>query len=270
MNTGAKVALIDALSATNTARIQVFAVPVGVVLAVGLSVHLVHAYWPHEKRQEHTDFAGFIFGGVAALYSVLLAFMVVVGWEGFNSADATTYTEANQLASVYGISRSLPLPQGAVIEGLTLKYAHTVIDKEWPLMDKGQSSQEAQALLFRMRDEVFAFKPQPGRQQALYEQAVVSVNDLYAARLDRLGAMRKKIPRPLWEVLVIGGVLTLGLGLTFAIQSKIVHIGMVGAYAVLITVSLLLIMNMQHPFTGQPHVDPEAFEVFLRGLPTPR
>ena len=270
MNAGEKATLIGALSATNTARIQVFVVPVGVVLAVGLSVHLVHTHWPHEKRQEHTDFAGFIFGGMAALYSVLLAFMVIVGWEGFNNASETTYTEASQLANVYSISRSLPSPQGAVIQGLTLRYAHTVIAKEWPLMDKGESSQEAQALLYQIRAAVFAFKPQSGQQQALYEQAVVSVNGLYTARLDRLNAMSTTIPRPLWEVLIIGGVLSLGFCLTFAIRSKIVHIGMVGAYAVLITVSLLLIMNLQHPFTGEPHVDPAAFEVFLRGLPTPR
>ena len=52
----------------------------GALLASGLGVYLVHRYWGHEKRREHTDVAGFIFAGVAVLYAVLLAFVVILGW----------------------------------------------------------------------------------------------------------------------------------------------------------------------------------------------
>jgi hypothetical protein len=103
-----------------------------VLLGCAVSVYLIHRYWAHEKRQEHTDVAGFIFAGVAVLYAVLLAFVVILGWETLSSARATTYSEADQLSNVYWISRSFPAPQGPAIEHLTLDYAHTVIDREWP------------------------------------------------------------------------------------------------------------------------------------------
>ncbi len=90
----------------------------GALLGSGLSVYLVHRYWAHEKRQEHTEVAGFIFAGVAVLYAVLLAFVVIVGWETLSSAHATTYTEADQLSNIYWIARSLPAPQGPAIEDL--------------------------------------------------------------------------------------------------------------------------------------------------------
>jgi len=38
----------------------------------------------------------------------------------------------------------------------------------------------------------------------------------------------------------------------------------------LITISLILIKDMQYPFAGNPHVGPEAFEVFLRSIPSSR
>ena len=38
---------------------------------------------------------------------MLLAFVVIVGWETLSSAHATTYTEADQLSNVYWIARSL-------------------------------------------------------------------------------------------------------------------------------------------------------------------
>jgi hypothetical protein len=236
---------------------------IGVVVVVGLSVHLIHRHWPYTKRQKHNDVAGFIFAAVAVCYSVLLAFVVVVGWQSLNSAQDTTYNEADQLANLYWISSSLPSPQGAAIEGLSLKYAHTVIDTEWPLMDKGESSQQAQTLVTRMREELYGFAPRSGQQQALYDQALVSVDGLSAARRDRLADMNEEISEPLWVVLIIGGVITVSFCLLFGLQSKTAHIGMVAALAVLITISLLLIYQMQYPFAGDPHIGPGAFEVFL-------
>jgi Protein of unknown function (DUF4239) len=239
----------------------------GVLLAAGLSVFLVHRYWPNEKRREHTDVAGFIFAGVAVLYAVLLAFVVILGWETFDSARTTTFNEADQLSNVYWISHSLPAPQGPAVAGLSVDYAHVVIDREWPLMAKGQSSPEAQDLLDQIRSRVFAFNPRPGRQQVLYQEAVESVDALSAARRDRLDAMNEEVPEPIWVALIVGGLITVGFCLLFGLESRAVHIAMVAGIAALITVSLLLIKNMQHPFTGDPHIGPEAFEVFLRSLP---
>src|ERR1700684_2385372 len=98
-----------------------------VLVVVGLSVHFLHKWWPYAKRREHNDVAGFIFAAIAVCYAVLLAFVVVVGWESLTTARETTYTEADQLANVYWISRNLPPPQGAAIEALSLEYAHTVV-----------------------------------------------------------------------------------------------------------------------------------------------
>ena len=242
----------------------------GVLAASGLSVYLVHRYWAHEKRREHTEVAGFIFAGVAVLYAVLLAFVVILGWETLNGAHATTYTEADQLSNIYWIARSLPAPQGPAIEGLALKYAHTVIDREWPLMNEGKTSPEAQDLLTQIRADVFRFSPRTRQQEVLYEQVVVSVNGLTAARRDRLDAMTEEVPEPIWVALIAGAVITIGFCLLFGLKNLAVHIGMVLAIAALITISLILIKDMQYPFAGNPHVGPEAFEVFLRSIPSSR
>ena len=240
----------------------------GALLGSGLSVYLVHRYWAQEKRREHTDVAGFIFAGVAVLYAVLLAFVVIMGWETLSSAHATTYTEADQLSNVYWIARSLPAPQGPAVEDLALKYAHTVVNKEWPLMNEGKSSPEAQNLLTQIRAKVFRFSPRTDQQQVLYEQAVVSVNGLTAARRDRLDAMTEEVPEPIWVALIFGAVIVIAFCLLFGVKSRAVHIGMVLAIAALITICLILIKDMQYPFAGNPHVGPEAFEVFLRAIPS--
>ncbi len=240
------------------------------LLVAAVSVHFVQVYWPHKNRQEHNDVAGFIFAAVGVLYAVLLAFVVIVVWENLNTARDTTYSEANQLANIYWISRSLPLPAGAAIENLALRYAHTVVDREWPLMAKRESSPEATRLVYGIRDDVFGFRPRSAQQQALYAEALTSVNDFSTARRDRLDAIGEVIPPLLWAALIIGAVMTVGFCLFFGLQNKTAHIGMVAMLAALITISLLLIRDMEYPFAGSVRIGPEAFEVFLTRLPAPR
>jgi uncharacterized membrane protein YjjB (DUF3815 family) len=240
-----------------------FGVLLAALAVAALSVHLVHKHWSHEARRKHTDVAGFIFAGVAVLYAVMLAFVVIVGWEDLGGARATTYSEADQLANVYWISRNLPPPQGPAVASLTVAYANTVIGTEWPLMDQGKTSPEAQAVLNQIRDRMFAFQPRTGQQQALYEQALVSVNELSAARRDRLVSMNDTVPEPLWVALIVGAVVTVAFCLLFGLENQTVHIAMVVGITALVTISLLLIKDMQYPFGGNPHIGPEAFEVFL-------
>jgi Protein of unknown function (DUF4239) len=237
---------------------------VGVFLVVVVTVQLLHRYWPSKKRKEHNDVAGFIFAVVGVLYAVLLAFVVIVGWESLSSARAITYTETDQLSNIYYLSQFFPSPQGPAIAALTIEYAQIVVEDEWPLMDKGASSPQAQDLVYRIRDDVFALTPQSGQQQALYEQALASVNAFSAARRDRLVTMNDVIPKALWTVLIAGAVITVGFCLIFGLENKIAYTGMVAALAVLIALTLILVKNMQHPYAGTIRIGPEAFEVFLK------
>jgi hypothetical protein len=239
---------------------------VGALVVASLAVHLVHKHWSHEDRRKHTDVAGFIFAGVAVLYAVMVGFVVLVGWEGLNSARATTYSEANQLANVYWASHYLPAPLGPAIADLTVAYANTVVDSEWPLMSQGESSPKAQAILNQIREDVFAFQPRTGQQQALYEQELANVNDLSAARRTRLVSMSDTVPEPLWVALIFGGVITVAFCLLFGLENKVVHIAMVAGVAALVTISLLLVKDMQYPFAGDPHIGPEAFKIFLENV----
>jgi hypothetical protein len=243
----------------------------GALAVSGVSVYLVQKYWPHEHRKEHNDVTGAVFAGVGQMFAVLLAFVVIVMWENLNSARDETSNEANQLATVYWLSRSLPLPRGAAIETLTLSYAHTVIDKEWPLMvTHDKSSIDATHLVYRIRDAVFGFVPRTAQQQVLYQEAVSSVDAFAAARRGRLNELDGSIPQLLWAVLIIGALINFGLCLIFGLRNRKTHIWLVAALATSFVISLLLIWYMEYPFAGPMRIGPEAFQVFLSRLPPPR
>ena len=235
----------------------------GVLIVVSVSIHFVHGHRDFAKLQQYGDVAGFIFGAVAVMYSVLLAFVAIVGWETLSTARQTTQTEANELANIYWISRSLPSPPGETIEGLTLKYADTVVNEEWALMGQGKTSAVADGLLRQIRADLFGFQPHTDQQQVLYQQAVSSMQELSGARRNRLDMINEQLPEPLWVALIVGGVFAVGFCLAFGVESKKAHIAMVLGYTVVVTLLLLLIKDLQHPFGGNPHIGPSPFDVFL-------
>jgi hypothetical protein len=238
------------------------------MLAVGLKV--LQRFVPHPLRETHNDVAGFIFAAVGVMYAVLLAFVVIAVWTNGDSARKTTFQEADALAGIYWISRELPPPLGPQLEHQTLTYARTVMDTEWPLMAEHHSSPEATDLVYQMRSSVFSINPTSEQQQVLYEHAVSHLEDLASQRRERLNEVDDEVPVLLWVALIVGGVLTVGFTFLFGLSNTLAHTLMVLSLGGLVVISLLIIKEMNFPFTGVTAVKPTAFEVFLQRLPPPR
>lgn len=242
----------------------------GVVAMVTIGLHLTQRWAPHHRREKHNDVAGFIFAAIAVFYAVLVAFVIVALWTDDGTARQTTYSEANDLAAVYWLSRHMPIPEGAPLEHLTLEYAHTVIDQEWPLMTRHHSSPAATQLIYQIRDQAFSLNPTTLRDQVIYQEVTTSVTALAADRRTRLDAIGDGVPSFLWAALIGGGVLTVGFTFLFGLSSTWVHVTMVGLFAAVIVISLIMISDLNYPFAGPAKIGPDAFQVFLSRLPPPR
>jgi hypothetical protein len=204
------------------------------------------------------------------LYAVLMAFVIVVLWGDDDAAQQTTYREANDLGAVYWLSRQMPLAQGRPLERLTLAYARTVETREWPLMARHQSSPAATQLVYDMRDEAFGMNPVTLREQVIFQEVTGSVTALAADRRMRLDAVGEGVPSFMWAALVGGSVLTVGFTFLFGLSSTRAHIVMAGLFAAAVTITLILINDLNYPFAGPGKITPEAFQVFLSRLPPPR
>ncbi|KJK58319.1 bestrophin-like domain [Saccharothrix sp. ST-888] len=243
---------------------------VGVLLAVSAALYLVQRYIPHPVREVHNDVAGFIFAAVGVLYAVLLAFVVIAVWENNDAARKTTFKEADSLAGVYWISRQLPAPLGPQLERHTLDYAQMVKDTEWPLMAHHESSPAATDLVYRIRGDVFSIQAGTDQQRVLYDHAVSHLESLASERRSRLSQVDEDVPPLLWAALILGAVLTIGFTFLFGLSNTFSHALMVLALSGLVVISLIVIKEMDFPFTGVTAVKPTAFDVFLQRLPTPR
>ena len=91
-------------------------------------------------------------GVVAALFGLLLAFVIVTAYQTFLEASADVDREADSLASIVRDSTAFPDQDAERVRGAVRTYVRTVVDEEWGLKRDGRDSLRASRAL----DGVFA------------------------------------------------------------------------------------------------------------------
>ena len=236
------------------------------VLAAVVGLILMQHLVPPSLREEHNDVAGFIYAVLGVAYAVLMAFVVIVVWEDYERARDTVETEANELAGVYVLADRFPEPDRERVQELARSYARTVVEEEWPLMERGETSERASSLLRELRISLQNVDVNTGAAQVLYDQGLTRVHEVSDARRLRLLEVNQGLPVVLWVVLIGGGVVTVCFTYLFGLKNNWAHVLMVAALTLVICGILFTIATLEYPFAGQAEVRPYAFEEVLRSF----
>ena len=240
--------------------------PVFVVFIVAFSIMglmYVRRWVHHSKLRSHNDVAGAIFSIIGTLYTVTLAFVVIIVWESLGVADERAAREAGTVGDLIRDSGFLPAPYGPMLQEQIRAYAQTVVKDEWPLMASGQGSPlvwNETAELFRTFSKL---KPVSPNEVNIHLEILRSLNDLSVERRLRLLSSQSKIPGLMWTVLILGGVITVGFSYFLGVERDLAHIVMTGALAAMIAMTLFLVSAINHPFSGDLHVEPDALRLVL-------
>jgi hypothetical protein len=239
-------------------------VAVAMVVAVGGLLLVQHLY-STERRKQANDVAGFIYAVLGVAYAVLLGLMLIAVWEQWNEAEDVTTEEANELAGIFWFAHALPQPEGRHIQELVRSYSEVVVEEEWPLMAQGKSSPEAWATLDELRGTILGLKPPKGAQQMGYDQVrynqlLEQLHSLGDARRERLLVAGEGLPTILWVVLILGGVITVCFTYLFGLENTLVHVLMVAALALIISLSLFTVAALDQPFKGDIRIHPAPYE----------
>jgi Protein of unknown function (DUF4239) len=239
-------------------------VALAILMAVGGLV-LVQRLYSIDQRKQHNDVAGFIYAVLGVAYAVLLGLMLIAVWEKWEAAETITTDEADELAGIFWFAHALPQPEGRHIQELVRSYDQVVVEQEWPLMAQGSSSPKAADTLDELRATILGLKPttdakQMGYDQMRYEEMLVQLHELGNARRERLLAAGQGLPPILWVVLLLGGVITVSFTYLFGLNNTLVHLLMVAALALIISMSLFTVAALDYPFNGDIRIHPSAYE----------
>lgn len=235
---------------------------IGLALFVAAAAFTVERLVPAKRREVHNEVVGFVYAVVGVTYAVLLGLVVISAWNNLDQTKANTYTECNALIWLDWYAYSLPQPQHAEVEVLLKQYTVVVISTEWPEMAHHQPSPEAWSVYQQLHKLIQAQQPTTPAAVARYQVAVNAADQLGAARRERLNQAADGIPGLLWTALIMGGVITIGFAYLFGMKSTVTHALVMFSLTLLIGGLLLVIYEINFPFSGLK-VGPEAFQLAL-------
>jgi hypothetical protein len=232
------------------------------VAVVGFRLAL--RYRPAVRDEAHNDVFGVYFSMVGLLYAILLAFVVVVAWEQFNSAEESTHTEVTRLSNLFRDAEPLPSEDRVRIQEALVAYVQNVVNREYDAMADGESDGPTTAAYENIWNRFYDTRVEgDGPAATFYDSAVGRLNELGEARRLRVLSSQSTIPAPLWILLIGGGLFTLGWLFPFHMADARIQtwaLGTVGAFTGFV---LFLIYALQHPFSGDIAIDPGVYQSLL-------
>lgn len=137
--------------------------------AVVLAVWAVRRWVPETREGFHAEISAPMLGVAATLFGLLLAFVIIIGYQNLLDADDSVSREAGALSSIVRDSAAFPAPGGANVRLAVGTYVRAVVNDEWPQMHRsGTASPVAAQGLDDISAAIRAFKPASSAETAFY------------------------------------------------------------------------------------------------------
>ena len=231
-----------------------------VSLACSLSfMAAVNYYWPPEQRRAHNDLIGWQLSVLGTTYAVIIGFMLYTVWINFGAADLNSDAEANSVVNIYRLSTGLAPEEGAKLRALARAYGDAVVDHEWGEMANNIMPQDSREIARQMWATLMASKAASPTEITAEDHALYELSALAGYRRIRLVESASRLPGVLWFVLLSGGVVTIASTCMFGAVNGPLHVIQVSAFALLISLVLVAIADINRPFQGSVHVSDYAF-----------
>lgn len=235
---------------------------VGALVALAVvAFYAAQRYATHLASAENNEIAGVLIGILGGVYGIILGFVIVSLWEGFNRAADTVSAEASSFAQIVRDADAFPEQPRARITAAVGEYVRAVREDEWALMRAGESSPRAAQAVDGIFAAVRSYEPEGAVAQTFYTEAVARLNDGLAARRERLNALEPSIPGSLLFMLFSGAIVIIGLMAVMGSRNRRAHLLMMSAVTGIIAFNLVLGITLDYPFSGDISVSDGPFRI---------
>jgi hypothetical protein len=198
------------------------------------------------------DRASGVFGVLATGFSVLLGFIIFLGFSSYDESRSGAELEATIVAQQVQTAQFLPGDKSEEMTGELTCYARSVAGIEWDAMGNGTLGDAINPWGAAMFQTIRQVDPRTATEQSAYDRWMDQTVDREQARIDRVHGAEGIIPLPLWLVLfAISGVI-FGYMLFFADRAEgvVTQSVLMGSVTVVITLLLMLLAFFNHPHGG--------------------
>jgi Protein of unknown function (DUF4239) len=231
-----------------------------VAIVIGAAVLSVSLLWAARRSPLNERFASEVtehskaFDFMGTAFAVLLAFVVVQAYDSYNDAKSGAETEAEAVLEMSRTVEAFEPQEHGRLEGLLVCYGRAVIHHGWPTMkehEEGSPIVTEWGTLFR--EEAVRVSIHDSIQRDSFRQLLEEQDRRIDGRRTRLAEAVRTVPFPMWLVLLLGAILTVGWVILGANRkgSFLVQAAVVASVAAMVTSALLLVWFLDHPFAGE-------------------
>ena len=243
-------------------------------MIVGVAAASVGLLWLARRNPMNERFASqlgehsraFDFLGIA--FAILLGFVVLQAYDSYNDAKRGAEQEAQAVLELTRTASAFTPEEHERLEGTLVCYGRAVIEQGWPAMhDGGEGSPVVTDWGRRFREAAFEVRVRSLVDEAVFRQLLAEQDRRIEGRRMRLAEAVRVTPPPMWFVLILGALLTVGWIVLGADRrgSFVVQACAVASVAAMATAALLLVWFLDHPFTDESgSIRPIEMEEVLR------
>jgi len=239
----------------------------GLVLGTGLVAAfmctLLHWFVHHDTFRRYHEVGYAVFLQLGVIFAVLLAFVFNNVWSDYNVASQAIDSECASLHGMAILSDRLPPPaRGAILDDLHA-YLTTVLDREWPDMQRRNESRVAGATFQLLWQTIGTVNMDPADHQ-IRGQLLSLVAAAHQSRETRLFQMTQSVPALIWSLLLIFASALIGCMLVFAAEASTSKAVLVGVFTSCLTLALLTVHVLDFPFESALQLPSRDFNETLQ------
>ena len=240
---------------------------VGIAVAGAVAVELTaRRVIGAATRQRHNDVAAAMFSVIGVTFAVLLAFVVMLTFEGYANARMAAGTEAMTLRDVANLTAGLAEPARAGVRRVLAAYTGDVIRSEWPAQALGHFDDSGSVPLQALNAAAAAYRPSTPVDVTYHAAFLGALTRLQDARALRQLAASNTVPGIVWTVMLLGGSLTVMSGSFLGAPSLRMHLMMSATLAASGALVVVLIVALSQPFRGDFRVSTVLYERVLADI----
>ena len=227
------------------------------LVVIGVAAVSIGLLWLARRSPLNDRFAGEVgehdkaFDFLGTAFAVLLAFIVIQAYTSYNDAKTGAEQEATGILQLSRSADTFTPREHARLEGLLICYGRAVIHLAWPKMaEEEEASSAVNDWGSRFREAAQHVRIDSATKRETFRQLLTEQDDRIEGRRIRLAEAVRTVPTPLWFVLLLGAVLTIGWVVLAAGRhgSFIVQASVTASVAAMVAAALLLVWFLDHPF----------------------
>ena len=244
---------------------------VTLAVAVGglvLSAARVRRTGLHEQL-DNSAIAGLL-AALIGVYAVAAGLTAVAVWGNTVDAADNVGHEAAAITVLFHDLAGYPQPLRDKARNALVDYTRYVIDREWPLHQRGQAPSSMLQTISDVQRELFAYEPATEGQKILHARALDAYNRVIEARRLRLQAVGETaLPGELWVTVILLGAIAISSCFLLRLDSFALHTMITVLVAAPIALVLYFIAVTDRPFQGGASVSADTYRVVLEQIMLP-